>query len=276
MVDSTTKILTAQAEYWHAGHLAEQLIMAAETLRPFLENGIPEEGISATKFRNWKLANGLMKIVKMFVKGFKEDRPHFGKQDPVLAAVNRDFEALCAECAGRKMVFLYQRMEGKLLECVKVLQNWTISLDFHVEAVTRHPAFEWIELAATLSDVDVSVEGIDGRLARLRKVVGMLDSVVAMAPVMTYTIVRPENAAPSDGVRRPETVADRLGHGSRRGILIATLRHVFDPTGSIWSFYISQTTANSAAWLLASCNWATERNARSPRITRREGCHLSN
>ena len=104
----------------------------------------------------------------------------------MLAAVNKDFEALFVACVGKRLVYLYRRTEGKLLECAVVLQNWMITFNTQVEAVTKRPASEWVELAATLTDIEIPIDGPDGRQARLRRIVGMLDSVVAMGDINRY------------------------------------------------------------------------------------------
>jgi hypothetical protein len=186
VADTTTRVLRAQGEYWHAAHLAEQLMEPGHLLRTILEKGLPKTDVTAPAIRKCKFPEKAMRLVKEFVKDFTARRPDRGRRDPVLAEVNKDFEALFAACVGRRMVYLYRRIEGRLLDCVSLIQNWIVAVNAQVEAVTRRPAFEWVELAATLTDIDVPIEGADGRHARLRRVVGMLDSVIAMGEVNDY------------------------------------------------------------------------------------------
>ncbi len=189
MAETTMKVLKAQEEYWHAGHLAEQLIEAGHILRTILDNGLPGTEISAAAIRKCKFREAFNRLAKNFVREFKERRPALSGRDPVLAAVNKDFEALFAACVGRRLVYLYRRIEGTLLECAVALQNWIVTFNTQVEAVTKRSAFEWVELAATLTDIEIPIDGPDGRHARLRRIVGMLDSVVAMGDINRYESV---------------------------------------------------------------------------------------
>ena len=142
-----------------------------------------------------------MRLVREFAKEYMERRPDLGTRDPVLAEVNRDFEAIFAVCIGRSMVYLYRRIEGRLLECVTVIRNWIVTLKAEVQAVTGRSAFEWVERTAALTDIDLPIEGPDGRHARLRRVVGMLDSVNAMGNVDYYDVIDSKDLDGADPAR---------------------------------------------------------------------------
>ena len=188
VAQTTTKVLKAQGEYWHAGHLAELLIEAEHFLRRVLEGEFPEAGLNEAATRKCEVPEEAMRLVKEFVRDCTECRPNLGKHDPILAAVNKEFEELCTAYVGRKITDLFRRIAGRLLECVSLIQNWIVTLSTTVEEVTERPAFEWLELASTLTDSNVPLDGADGRHARLRRVIGMLDSVVALGDSNRYCV----------------------------------------------------------------------------------------
>lgn len=66
VAQSTTKVLKAQGEYWHAGHLAELLIEADHCLRTALERGLPDVGLSAAAIRKCKVPERAMRLVRAF------------------------------------------------------------------------------------------------------------------------------------------------------------------------------------------------------------------
>lgn len=182
-------ILKAQGEYWHAGHLAELLIEADHCIRRIVKGEFPTAGFNAAAIRKCKIPEEMMRLVRSFVRDCAECRPDLGERDPVLAAVNKEFEELCASCVGRKIIYLVRRIDGKLLDCVTRIQNWIVTMREPIAEVTGRRAFEWLELVATLNDANVPLDGVDGRHARLRRVVSMLDNVVAVGDACIYDLL---------------------------------------------------------------------------------------
>ncbi len=189
MDQSTTKVLVAQAEYWHAGHLAELLIEVTCCLATLHDQGLPDSGIAAVQLQNCIFRKRAMGIVKNYLNEADKSRPDWATDDPVLAVVREDFAELFESCVGHCTKQLRRQLESALLECVNVLQNWILRVDSQIEPFTGRPTFEWVDLAATLTEFELPIDGVDGRLARLRRIIRLLDAVIATDKLPSYDVI---------------------------------------------------------------------------------------
>jgi hypothetical protein len=179
-VEVATKVFRAQAEYWHAAHLAEQLIELAGLLHARPTKNLRQSAAKSAKDQMGNQSREYRQLIRALVQDFSNARPDKGYSDPVIEDVNSSFETLLNECDGDTLEQVSRKVDWRLLECIGVIQSWIVDLATQIETVARQPAFAWIELAATLSDENVPLDGVDGRHPRLQRIVRMLDSVVAI------------------------------------------------------------------------------------------------
>lgn len=230
--DTDLKVFRSPAEYGFEAHLAEVLIEASHELRELLEHGLPNEAVTAAAFWRFRLTEEHRPVIKSFLKAFNKRRPDCGRQDPLIFEITRVVESLFDSSLGKTALHLYRRIEGRLGESVARIKNWVRLLAVHVEKITEEKAFDWIERTDSLMDSALSLEE---RQARLRRVVNMLDEVIARGDIDLYQVIDESQAAECDNV---------VGYGVPSGPF--TVSCFLNPPACEKSFTLPPAKANSA------------------------------